>query len=80
MGLKTYYGVQPFWHDGRRLARGDLQQFRTEVEATRAAERLYDNHAGVLVYSVTGDPDYDAWQEPRTIATLGSVPLYAAMT
>jgi hypothetical protein len=72
MSLKTIYGVQPYWHDGRRLARGVPQQFRSRQEADRAAERLYENHAGVLIYSVTGNPEYDAWGEPCVLSTLGS--------
>lgn len=71
MSAKTIYGVQPYWHDGRRLARGLPEQFRSRDEADKAAERLYMNHAGVLIYSVTGNPEFDTWGEPRVLWTIG---------
>lgn len=74
MGIKTIYGVQPYWFDGRRLARGTPEQYRTQAEAERAAGKLYRNHAGVLIFSVSGEPEYDAWGEPRPIRAIGYVP------
>lgn len=74
MGLKTVYCVQPYWRDGSKLAHGELSQFRTEKEARKAARRAYDHHAGVLIYSVRGCPEFDAWRDPRPVAQHGDVP------
>jgi hypothetical protein len=71
MGLKTVFLVQPYWFDGRRLARGPVEQYRTLAEARRAAERLYLNHAGVEVFSVSGNPEFDAWRDPEVVWAVG---------
>lgn len=74
MREQTIYCVQPYWRDGMKLAHGDLRQFRTEGEARRAAERAYRRNAGVVVYSVTGSPEFDAWRQPRKVMSIGAVP------
>lgn len=73
MGKKTIYGVQPYWFDGRRLARGLPAQFRTLAEAERMAGKLYETHAGVVIYAVTGCPEFDTWGDPRPIRSIGFV-------
>jgi hypothetical protein len=69
----TIYCVEPYWWDGRRLARSDVQRFRTREEAEREARRAYAHHAGVSVYSISGWPDSDAWESPRVLNTIGYV-------
>lgn len=70
----TIYCVQPFWRDGRKLAHGALQQYACEVKARRAGERSARRLDGAIVYSVTGDPIFEEWSQPRLIAALGQVP------
>ena len=77
--MKTIYGAWPYWQDGRRLVSGTPEQYRTRPEAERAAERLYENHAGVVIYSVTGCPEFDTWGDPRTLSVIGTVPIGAAL-
>lgn len=75
MSVKTVYCVQPFWRSGKRLVRAEMRQFKQEDEARRAGERFYKNHAGVMVYSMEGDPEYeDSWGQLKVVATFGEVP------
>ena len=73
MGKKTIYGVQPYWFDGRRLARGLPVQVHTKKQAHREAARLYGNHAGVTIFAVSGYPEFDTWDEPRPVWSKGYV-------
>lgn len=72
-GKVTIYCVQPYWWDGRRLARSEVRQFRTLEEAARDAEKAYERHAGVSVYAVSGWPEQEAWDDPRVVSTTGYV-------
>lgn len=72
-GKVTIYCVQPYWWDGRKLAHGSPEQYRTREEAKRVAKKLYAWHAGVAVYAVCGWPEYEAWDEPTLVDSVGSV-------
>lgn len=74
MPKTTIYCVQPFWKDGRKLARGPLKQFKKEEEARAAGEVAAKRNAGVLVFSVAGSPEADVWDEPIVILKRGDVP------
>lgn len=70
----TIYCVQPFWNDSRRLAHGTLRQFTCERRARRAGEAAARQVGGAIVYSVEGDPAFEAWSQPQLLATHGAVP------
>ena len=72
-GKVTIYCVQPYWWDGRKLARSEVRQFKTQTEAERDAERAYERHAGVSIYAVSGWPEHEAWDEPRLVNAIGHV-------
>jgi len=75
MAMTTIYCMQPFWRAGpSKLARGDMRQFLCETAAVMAGEAASRCQAGALVYSVTGNPDFDYWTAPRFVAAIGEVP------
>lgn len=71
----TVYCVQTYWRDRRRLNMGDLRQFMKEDEARSAGERSALRQDGVIVYALTGEPEFDYWGEPRVLATYGETPV-----
>lgn len=74
MSRVTIYVMQPYWQAPKRLAAGTPMQFRDAAAARRAGERALRRNAGVVVYSVTGSPEFEIWSEPHVIARLGQVP------
>lgn len=72
--IVTVYCVQPFWWDRRKLSAGRLRQFKQEEDAVQAGLALSLKEVGVLVFSVTGNPEADYWEEPRLLASHGEVP------
>lgn len=74
MSKVTVYVMQPYWQAAKRLTAGTPRQFETREEAERAGERAARVQAGALVYSLTGEPEFEAWSEPEVLARLGSVP------
>ena len=70
--MVTVFRVQPYWRNGRRLEPSRPEEFLAEREARRAAERLFRSCAGVAIYAVQGEPEFDYWAEPIVIARLGA--------
>lgn len=77
MALRTVFCVQTFMKKGRVLTPGPLRQFGTGQEALQSGESLKDRSAGVVVYSVEGEPAFDYWSEPKVLASHGQVPALA---
>ena len=75
LGRVTVYCVQPFWRAGpTKLAAGELRQFNDAGEAERVGRASARRHAGALVYSVAGHPDFEQWDPPKLLFKLGEVP------
>lgn len=74
MAAKTIYCARAFWWRQGRLWGGEVRQFLNEERAIAGAEALYTGAHGVAVFSVTGHPDVDLWEDPQLIATYGDVP------
>ncbi len=74
MALRTVYCVQTYSKKGRELAKGPLRQCGSSKEALAKGEDLSRRAAGVVVFSVEGDPTFDYWSEPRVLAEHGQVP------
>ncbi|BBF93350.1 hypothetical protein [Blastochloris tepida] len=55
------------FEESRRLA-------SERAQAERLARRLSESRKGVVLLSLTGDPDLNDWDEPQIIATFGCVP------
>lgn len=75
MASVTIYCVQSYWKDRRRLNTGDLRQFKDEAKARSHGERASRRQDGVLVYSLSGDPELDWWGKPTVLASYGETPL-----
>lgn len=74
MARQNFYNVQAFERIKGKLRQGRLRQFKTENEAKRSGESLSGKVAGVLVYAIEGDAEFDDWGEPRLIAQHGETP------
>lgn len=72
--LLTIYCVQAYWFDGRKPAHGALKECATEERALALGRRLSRRHYGVMVFSVTGNPEADYWRSPKVLKTYGVVP------
>lgn len=70
----TVYMVLTFWRDRHKLAFGKLDQFITLEAALKAGARASARHAGVVVLSVAGSPEFSLWDPPRVYAVHGDVP------
>jgi len=57
-----------------KLCGGQVHHFSTEERAVAGGEALFTGAHGVAVFSVTGHPDIDLWEEPRMLETFGEVP------
>jgi hypothetical protein len=74
----TVFCVQTYCRASGRLELGALRQFTSAVQAEDAASALRPLVAGVVIYEVTGDPEFDNWGEPELFAAFGEVPRLAA--
>lgn len=74
MAQKTIYCAQAFWHRQGRLEGGQVHQFLNAERAMLGGEALFTGAHGVAVFSVTGDPTFNLWEEPKLLATFGLVP------
>jgi hypothetical protein len=72
----TGFNVQAFERvKGKRtLQQGRLREFKTETEALRAGEMLAPRVAGVIVFRIEADHEFEDYSEPVTLATHGEVP------
>lgn len=78
MNRKTIFCAQPFWLNAGRVVPGELYQFSTAERAIEGARILEGSAPGVAVFSLTGHPDTDDWDEPVLIQTVGCAPALAA--
>lgn len=74
MALRTVFCVITYGKKARKLEKGPLRQYGSEPDAVAAAEELARRVAGVVAFSVRGDPTFDFWEEPVVIKTWGEVP------
>jgi hypothetical protein len=56
------------------LAPGDLRQFKSETLARNAGAVASHHAAGVIVYQMQGEPEFDVWSDPKVIARYGMTP------
>lgn len=73
--LKTFYVVQPFIKGKRGGLKAEQAiQVGSESAAILRGERLSGSKAGVLVFSISGDPEMGEFDEPVFLARHGEVP------
>ena len=70
----SFYVVQVFDRQGRRLVAAQPRQAKSAEHAKLLAERLAPGHAGVIAFSRTGDPDTGDFDDPVFLARFGDVP------
>lgn len=70
MARVTVFGVQAYTGRGE-LRRGALREYQDRDEALAVGELLAAHVPAVIVFRVTGEPDFDAWEEPQVIARHG---------
>lgn len=74
MARSTIYCVQTFEQKGGKLVQAGLRQLKAKSEAERIGANSADKFAGVLVYSVDADPEFNDWGDPVMIARYGQAP------
>jgi len=72
--MATMYLVQAFKQIGNKLVADPVQTSKTAEKAVATAERLAPMRAGVIAFSQEVDLETDAYDEPRVLLKLGSVP------
>lgn len=71
---ETSHFVQTFKKQGRRLIGGQPQQCKTPDQARVKGLRASDTAIGVVVYSITGEPEFGEFDAPVVLASYGEVP------
>jgi ribosomal protein S7 len=72
--MATMYLVQAFKQIGKKLVADPVQISKTAEKAVAAAERLAPMRAGVIAFSQEVDIETDAYDEPRVLLKLGTLP------
>lgn len=82
MTQQTVFNVQSFVRVKGKLRQGRSRQFDTMCAAMRTADILSGSGqvAGLLVFSVEGDAEFDDWSEPRLLARRDDVPEIEGLT
>lgn len=80
MAKRTIYCVQAYGGRAGRLVPRPLQQFGSAREALQSGERLSPRVSGVVVFRVSGEPDFDQWDDPEVLVARGQVPRDVTMT
>jgi hypothetical protein len=73
MARETLFFAQAFRMDGRKLAAGQAERFRTAEKARETAERMAQSKAGAVAFQVTGDPDGE-FDPPVILFKAGRLP------
>jgi hypothetical protein len=71
----TEHFVQTFKKQGRRLIGGQPQSYKTPDQARVRGLRASDTAAGVVVFSVTGEPEFGEFDPPVVLARYGEIPV-----
>lgn len=74
MSRKTVFCVQRYAGSAKRLEPQQMRQFGTVEDALAYGGSVQRRSTGVVVFSVTGEPDFDAWEAPDVLAEYGMVP------
>lgn len=71
---KTVIIVQPFDLRNGRLVPGEAERMRCRESAVIAARGLSQRRAGVVVYTLEGNPAADDWRAGEIVAKYGETP------
>lgn len=72
--MATMYLVQAFKLSGKKLIADPVQQSKSAEKAMATAERLAPSRAGVIAFSQEVDIETDAYDEPRVLLRIGTLP------
>jgi ribosomal protein S7 len=72
--MATMYLVQAFKQIGKKLVADPVQISKTAEKAVAAAQRLAPMRAGVIAFSQEVDIETDAYDEPRVLVKMGTLP------
>lgn len=71
---ETSHFVQTFKKQGRRLIGGQPEMCKTPDQARMRGLRASDHSIGVVVFSVTGEPEFGEFEPPVVLARYGEIP------
>lgn len=71
---ETMHFVQTFTKQGRRYISGQPQSCKTSDHALSRGLRAAERMAGVVVFSITGEPEFGEFDAPVVLARHGDVP------
>lgn len=71
---QTDHFVQTFKKQRGRLVPGQPQKFKTPDQARIRGLKASDSAIGVVVFSVTGEPEFGEFESPVVLARYGEVP------
>lgn len=66
--------AQPFIRKGRKLVAGPQAKTATAEEAVARARRMAERNPGAIAFSITGDAEFDDYDEPAILAKFGELP------
>lgn len=72
--MQTFFCVQTFRQQGRKLVQGQFYQFTTRAQAEARAHRLQGRVDGYIVYQIDGDAIAEFWEEPILLLKHGELP------
>lgn len=72
--MQTDHFVQTFKRQGKRLVANQPEKCRDEFQAKRRGLKAAEHAAGVLVFSVTGEPEFNEFEAPVVVERYGDVP------
>lgn len=70
----TTFIAQPFVRKGRKLAAGPQAKTATAEEAISRARRMAERNPGAIAFSITGDAEFDDYDEPVILGKFGELP------
>jgi hypothetical protein len=70
----TEHFVQTFKRQGRRLIAKQPERCKGPDQARARGERAAGHADGVVVFSVTGEPEFGEFEPPAVLARYGEVP------
>jgi hypothetical protein len=66
--------VQTFKRQGRRLIAKQVERCKGVDQARARGERAAERADGVIVFSITGEPEFGEFEAPMVLARFGDVP------
>lgn len=72
--MQTDHFVQTFKRQGKKLVASQPERCRDEIQARKRGQKAAEYAAGVLVFSVSGEPEFNEYEPPVVLSRFGDVP------